>query len=482
MAEANTPHIAIIPSPGVGHIIPLGEFAKRLVDHHSFTVTFIIADESSPSTAQRSVLNSLPSSISYVFLPPVDLSDLPSTVGIETRISLTVTRSVPPLRELFRSLSTEKRLPAVLLVDLFGTDAFDVAVEFHVSPYVYYTSNANVLSLLLHLPELDETVSCEYRDLTESVKLPGCVPITGKDFADPFQDRNDDAYKWLLHHAKRFKEAKGILLNSFIDLEPNAIMALQEPALDKPPVYPIGPLVNTGSSHANQTDESECLNWLDRQPHGSVLYVSFGSGGTLTCEQFNELASGLAESGKRFIWVIRSPSGVPNSSYFNPHSPTDPLTFLPPGFLDRTKEKGLVVPSWAPQAQILAHPSTGGFLTHCGWNSTLESIVNGVPLIAWPLYAEQKMNALLLVEGVRAAIRAQTDEEGIVRKEEVVRVVKGLMEGEEGKAIRNKMKELKEAVVRVLGVDGFSTKSLTQVSLKWKAHQREIQQDTTHYQ
>ena len=478
MADANIPHIAIIPSPGLGHLIPLLEFAKRLVDHHRFTVTFIFPGESSPSSAQISILNSLPSSIASVFLPPIDLSDLPSTAGIETRISLTVTRSNPALRELFGSLSAEKRLPAVLVVDLFGTDAFDVAAEFHVSPYIFNPTNANVLSFLLHLPKLDETLSCDFKDLTEPIEIPGCVPVTGKDLSDPCQDQSDDAYKWLLHNAKRFKEAEGILLNSFVDLEPNAIKALQEPGPDKPPVYPIGPLVNTGSSCAK--DEYECLNWLDDQPLGSVLYVSFGSGGTLTCEQLNELAFGLAESGKRFIWVIRSPSGIANSSFFNSHSQTDPLTFLPPGFLDRTKGKGLVVPSWAPQVQILAHPSTGGFLTHCGWNSTLESIVNGVPLIAWPLYAEQKMNALLLVEDVRVALRARNSDNMIVRKQEVVRVVNRLMEGEEGKAIRNKMKELKEGAVRVLREDGLSTKALNEVSLKWKFHQPEVEQDTTH--
>lgn len=207
--------------------------------------------------------------------------------------------------------------------------------------------------------------------------------------------------------------------------------------------------------------------------------MSFGSGGTLTCEQFNELAFGLAESGKRFIWVIRSPSGIANSSFFNSHSQTDPLAFLPPGFVDQTKGKGLVVPSWAPQIQILAHPSTGGFLTHCGWNSTLESIVNGVPLIAWPLYAEQKTNALLLVEDVRVALRARNSEDMIVGKEEVVRVVNRLMEGEEGKAIRNQMKEMKEGAVRVLREDGLSVKALSEVSLKWKSHQPEVEQATT---
>ncbi|AEE81977.1 putative flavonol glucosyltransferase [Arabidopsis thaliana] len=480
MEESKTPHVAIIPSPGMGHLIPLVEFAKRLVHLHGLTVTFVIAGEGPPSKAQRTVLDSLPSSISSVFLPPVDLTDLSSSTRIESRISLTVTRSNPELRKVFDSFVEGGRLPTALVVDLFGTDAFDVAVEFHVPPYIFYPTTANVLSFFLHLPKLDETVSCEFRELTEPLMLPGCVPVAGKDFLDPAQDRKDDAYKWLLHNTKRYKEAEGILVNTFFELEPNAIKALQEPGLDKPPVYPVGPLVNIGKQEAKQTEESECLKWLDNQPLGSVLYVSFGSGGTLTCEQLNELALGLADSEQRFLWVIRSPSGIANSSYFDSHSQTDPLTFLPPGFLERTKKRGFVIPFWAPQAQVLAHPSTGGFLTHCGWNSTLESVVSGIPLIAWPLYAEQKMNAVLLSEDIRAALRPRAGDDGLVRREEVARVVKGLMEGEEGKGVRNKMKELKEAACRVLKDDGTSTKALSLVALKWKAHKKELEQNGNH--
>ncbi|AEE81978.1 UDP-Glycosyltransferase superfamily protein [Arabidopsis thaliana] len=346
MEESKTPHVAIIPSPGMGHLIPLVEFAKRLVHLHGLTVTFVIAGEGPPSKAQRTVLDSLPSSISSVFLPPVDLTDLSSSTRIESRISLTVTRSNPELRKVFDSFVEGGRLPTALVVDLFGTDAFDVAVEFHVPPYIFYPTTANVLSFFLHLPKLDETVSCEFRELTEPLMLPGCVPVAGKDFLDPAQDRKDDAYKWLLHNTKRYKEAEGILVNTFFELEPNAIKALQEPGLDKPPVYPVGPLVNIGKQEAKQTEESECLKWLDNQPLGSVLYVSFGSGGTLTCEQLNELALGLADSEQRFLWVIRSPSGIANSSYFDSHSQTDPLTFLPPGFLERTKKR--VRAKWQP--------------------------------------------------------------------------------------------------------------------------------------
>ncbi|EOA23114.1 hypothetical protein CARUB_v10003907mg [Capsella rubella] len=480
MEEAKAPHVAIIPSPGMGHLIPLVEFAKRLVHRHGFTVTFFIGGEGPPSKAQRTVLASLPSSISSVFLPPVDLTDIPASDGIETRITLTVTRSNPELRKHFNSFKAEGRLPKALVVDLFGTDAFDVAEEFHVSPYIFYPSTANVLSFFLHLPKLDETVSSEFRELTEPVEFPGCVPLTGKDFLDPAQDRKNEAYKWLLHNTKRYKEAEGILVNSFFELEPNALKALQEPGLDKPPVYPVGPLVSIGQQESKQTEESKCLKWLDNQPLGSVLYVSFGSGGTLTFEQLNELALGLADSEQRFLWVIRTPSGTANSSYFDSHSRNDPLSFLPPGFLERTKDRGFVLPSWAPQAQVLAHPSTGGFLTHCGWNSSLEGIVSGVPLIAWPLFAEQKMNAVLLTEDIRAALRARAGEDGIVRREEVARVVKGLMEGEEGKGVRNKMKELKEGASRVLKDDGSSTKALSLVALKWKSHKTELVQNGKH--
>ena len=120
----------------------------------------------------------------------------------------------------------------------------------------------------------------------------------------------------------------------------------------------------------------------------------------------------------------------------------------------------LVVSTWAPQIQVLGHGSTGGFLSHCGWNSTLESVVHGIPLIAWPLHAEQKMNALMLVEDLRVAMRPKANEHGIVERDEVASVIKGLMEGEEGEKLRSNMKHLKDAAGKVLRKDGSSTRTL----------------------
>nr|AGU14071.1 UDP-glycosyltransferase [Cicer arietinum] len=459
------PMVAMLPSPGMGHLIPMIEFAKRIILHHNIHVTFIIPTEASPSKAQISVLQSLPKSISHIFLPPVSFADLPSNTKIETLISLTVLRSLPSLRQTFRSLSDSYTLTAVI-VDLFGTEAFDVAVEFNLPRYVFYPSTAMALSFFLYLSRLDQEVHCEYNELTEPVHIPGCIPIHGKDLLDPVQDRKNDAYKWVLRNAERYREADGIIENSFVELEPGPIKELQKEEPGKPPVYPVGPLVN--KDVAQTGSNSECLKWLDGQPHGSVLFVSFGSGGTLTSNQIIELALGLEMSEQRFLWVVRSPNDkVANASYFSADTQADPFDFLPKGFLERTNKRGLVVSSWAPQPQVLAHGSTGGFLTHCGWNSILESVVNAVPLVVWPLYAEQKMNAVILTEDVKVALRPNVGENGLVERQEIASVVKCLMEGEEGKKLRYQMKDLKDAAVKTLGENGTSTNYISKLALKW---------------
>jgi hydroquinone glucosyltransferase len=185
---------------------------------------------------------------------------------------------------------------------------------------------------------------------------------------------------------------------------------------------------------------------LDKQKPNSVLFVCFGSGGTISQEQLNELSLGLEFSSVKFLWVLREPS---ISSYVGPYSVESDddgaiLKFLPHGFLERTKEQGLVVPFWAPQTQILSHASTGGFLTHCGWNSTLESIVFGVPMITWPLFGEQRMNSNLLTEGLKVGLKVKFDDNGIADRNEIAKVIRALMLSEERIEIQQKIEELKD--------------------------------------
>nr|POF23408.1 hydroquinone glucosyltransferase [Quercus suber] len=413
------PHIALLPSPGMGHLIPLVEFAKLLLHHHDFHITCIIPTTGSPSKAMKEVLQALPTSIDHVFLPLVNLEDLKGAKpGLQ--IALTMTRSLPSLH------------------------ALDVAKELNVSPYIFYSTNAMVFSLVLHLPKLDETVSCEYRDLPEPVKLPGCIPIHSRDLIDPMQDRTSEWYKMFLLRAKQMRLAEGIFINTFMELDGNAITALEEETKNLS-LYTIGPIIQSGSSNPVE------------------------GGATLSYDQMNELALGLELSKQKFLWVVRSPNNeLANAAYLADQTlDNNPLSFLPKGFIERTKEQGLVVPSWAPQAQVLSHNSTGGFLSHCGWNSTLESIMQGIPIIAWPLFAEQRMNAILLTEVLKVALRSKANEKGLVDQEEIAKVIKGLMVGEEGKKVHNHMKNLKIAAEKALSPNGSSTKALADLASQW---------------
>nr|QHW04706.1 UDP-glycosyltransferase [Glycyrrhiza glabra] len=464
-----TIHFAVVPGIGYSHLIPILQFSKRLVElHKEFHVTCLIPSLGSPPSASKTFLETLPSSINCTFLPPVETKDLPQGITTEIQMQLTVTLSLPSLHQALKSLSLRTPLVA-LVVDSQAAEALKFAQEFNMLSYIFFPSAATTLSLHLYLPKLDKETSCEYRELPEPIKVPGCVPLHGRDLYTPAQDRSSQTYKLLLQRVKRFGCADGVLINSFLELETGPIRALTEEGSGNPPVYPVGPIIQTGTRSCDDAKGLDCLAWLDKQQPCSVLYVSFGSGGTLSQEQIVELALGLELSNHKFLWVVRAPSTSASAAYLSAQNNVDPSQFLPHGFLERiTKEQGMVIPSWAPQIQILSHSSVGGFLSHCGWNSTLESVVKGMPLITWPLFAEQRMNAVLLSEGLKVGLRPRVNENGLVERVEVAEVIKCLMEGEEGGRLRKRMKELKEAATNALKENGSSIKTLSQLTLKWR--------------
>jgi len=464
-----TVHIAVVPGVGYTHLVPILQFSKRLVQlHPNFHVTCFIPTLGSPSSATKSILQTLPSNINHTFLPPVNPNDLPQETTLESQILLTLTNSLPYLHQALKSLAKEIPLVA-LVVDSFSVEVLNIGKDLNMLSYIYFPTAATTLAWSFYLPKLDEETSCEYRDIPEPIKIPGCVPIHGRDLLTIAQDRSSQAYKHFLPFVKLFSFADGVFVNSCLEMEMGPISAMNEEGSDNPPVYPVGPIIQTETSSGDDANGLECLTWLDKQQPCSVLYASFGSGGTLSQEQIVELALGLELSNQKFLWVLRAPSSSSSSAaYLSAQNEVDPLQFLPSGFLERTKEKGFVITSWAPQIQILSHNSIGGFLTHCGWNSTLESVVHGVSLITWPLFAEQNMNAVLLSEGLKVGVRPRVNENGIVEREEVAKVIKCLMEGEEGEKLRNNMKELKEAASNAVKEDGSSTNTISQLALKWR--------------
>ncbi|KAK7247193.1 hypothetical protein RIF29_42070 [Crotalaria pallida] len=463
--EKNT-CIVMVPCPGLSHLIPLVEFAKRLVqhDHHKLHVTFLIPSLGPPSSSMMAILNDLPPDIDFTILNQINIEDLPQNIHPAPKMRLTVKLSIPFLHEAVSSLSSRTHLVA-LVFDMFSVDAIDVAKQFNLLSYVFFASGATTLSFCLSLPKLHESVS--FTEVTKTVNVPGCVvPFQVKDLPDPLpcESTSENLISYV-DICRILSLVDGLIVNSFLDLESGAIRALQVNE-NSPRVYPVGPIIQIKS--ASNENQWECIEWLNKHPPKSVLYVSFGSGGTLSQDQLNELAFGLELSGHKFLWVVRAPNNSPSSAYLIGQK-EDQLNYLPSGFLDRTKGRGLVVSSWAPQIEVLGHGSTGAFLSHCGWNSILESVVCGMPMIVWPLFAEQRMNAVTVTEVLKVAVKPKVDDEsGIIKREEIVKVIKRIMEGDQGFEIRKRIKDLSDAAGAALREHGSSRRALSSLVLKWQ--------------
>ncbi|XP_057806016.1 UDP-glucosyltransferase 29-like [Salvia miltiorrhiza] len=190
-----------------------------------------------------------------------------------------------------------------------------------------------------------------------------------------------------------------------------------------------GPLITFADNQ--ETGGSEIMEWLSEREESSTLYISFGSENYLTKEQMREIAKGLELSGVNFIWVAREPAG----------SEVSLEDAVPEGFLERAEPRGLVVRGWAPQAAILAHPSVGGFMSHCGWSSITESLYFGVPVVALPLKLDQPMNARLVVEA-GVGVDVARDEEGELDGGRVAEAVKEVLMGESGERLRSRAREM----------------------------------------
>ncbi|XP_059072300.1 UDP-glycosyltransferase 72B1-like [Cryptomeria japonica] len=450
------PHVVIFPlSMGIGHFLPAAELAKRLCHFHGFSITLIISKWMWTSQ-QHAVLERLASSaldIRFAEIPHITVDEDEQNMKIDTRISKFVQKAKPHIEDVLQSLRSSSLISA-FITDICCTELLDVTAKLKMPAYLFVTSSAAFVCFLLHLPKLVSEIKLSFKDADYEVEISGLPSIPTRDLPSPVQDMSDSSFKWVIYHASRLKEVSGVLINTFAELEEEAIMALT--TLATPSIYPIGPLICKGS---DTPDESRCLKWLDEQPPSSVLFVSFGSAGVLSREQITDLAIGLEASGHRFLWVLRGYKSE-DFSFLE----TDISQLLPEGFESRTWDRGLVLPNWAPQVRILSHPSTGGFLSHCGWNSTLESVCHGVPMIAWPLFAEQRMNKVILVKQIKVAIDLKMDNNGFVKREEVERAVRELMEGEEGRKAREKMKELKGKAKMAVMEGGSTIKATARVA------------------
>lgn len=228
------------------------------------------------------------------------------------------------------------------------------------------------------------------------------------------------------------RETDALLVNTVQELEPSGLDMLRRSFGAQP--WPVGPVL-AAPTPSGSRDDASIVQWLDAHPPRSVLYISFGSQNSISAAQMTELALGLEASGRPFVWVLRPPLGFDGKDAFRPE-------WLPAGFEDRTARAstGLLVRGWAPQVRILSHPSAGAFLSHCGWNSVVESLSRGVPLIGWALGAEQFFNAKLVVDwGVCVEVARGNLETSAVEREKVAEAVRTVMgETSKGDEMRRK--------------------------------------------
>ncbi|TVU39005.1 hypothetical protein EJB05_12406, partial [Eragrostis curvula] len=459
-----SPIVVLIPLWLPGHLTSMLEAGERLLrcSGGAFSLTMLIVpppmdSDAADVTSQIDHAMASGGSISFHRLPAVDHSS--GLVHPSEYMQL----YVPHVKDAIAGLAAPV---AAVVIDWFATMLLDVARDLAVPAYVYFTSTAALLSLFLRLPEVLDEVADTLRDRDTTtgggtVDVPGMPPVPAASMPCPVE--ND--YGWFAYAGRRFMEARGIILNTAAELEPDVLAAIADgrcaPAGHHrvPSVYPIGPVLSLKPpADHQQSQPHECVRWLDAQPPASVVFLCFGSRGWMNTEQAREVADGLERSGHRFLWVLRGPPPDDSSRY-----PTDADldALLPEGFLSRTEGKGLVWPKWAPQQEILAHAAVAGFVTHCGWNSTLESLWFGVPMAPWPLYAEQHLNAFEVVAcmgvAVELRIRAERRQDNFVETAELERAVRSLMgETEEGRKARVKAAEMKAACRKAVEKGGSS--------------------------
>ncbi|KAL5564206.1 hypothetical protein UlMin_027370 [Ulmus minor] len=459
--------LVFVPTPVPGHLVSTIQFAKQLLrcDNQLSVMILIIKLPKSPTLVGVSS-NSLETSASH---PNIRFIDVPIPQNLSPRelfqkstdnfLDLYVESHKPNVKDVIASHVLTKPVSfGGLVVDLFCTAMVDVAKELGAPSYVFFTCGVASLGFIFYMEEKHNlSGAIEYKESDPESHVPSYVnPIPTK--ALPSFVFKTDGYMAFVSRARRIKKTDGIIVNSVLDLESHAMTSFS--GGKTPPVYTVGPLIDhQGSKVHQQIDQNErekIMTWIDDQPSKLVVFMCFGSYGTFSAPELREIAIALERTGHRFLWSVRLAQ-----------QETKLEECLPEGFLERTKDTGMIC-GWAPQEEVLAHKATGGFVSHCGWNSILESLWFGVPLVTWPLYAEQQLNAFQMAKDLGLAVELRLDsrrERGpggdVVMADEIEKAVRCVMDGDCD--VRKRVEEMSEKCRMAVADGGSSFQSLGQL-------------------
>ncbi|XP_023745978.1 UDP-glycosyltransferase 73E1 [Lactuca sativa] len=462
-------HVVMFPLMAQGHMVPMVDIARILALRGAMVTIFttpVIANRfrsvivRATEANLKIKLHELQLRLAEVGLPEGcesfdTLPSLESFVKLFAAISLLE----EPAEILLRGLYPP---PSCIFSDFLFPWTGDIAQRFNIPRLVFHGPGCFYL-LSMHVAFASNMIDTIESNTERFVLsgLPDRVEFTKPQITGSFKARTAVQKEFFDRALASEKAAYGIVVHTFEELEPEYVKALKK-AKDTN-IWCIGPvslcnkddidIAERGNKAA--INENECLKWLDEREPGSVVYVCLGSLTRASTQQSIELGLGLESTNQPFIWCVRKK--------------TEELEkwFSEEGFEERVSDRGLIVHGWAPQVLILSHRAVGGFLTHCGWNSTVEAVCAGMPTVTWPHFADQFLNEAFMVEilkiGVRIGVEVplpfgeEDKTEALVKKEDVKRAVECLMDAsEEGKERRKRVSELAEMAKRAMEEGGSS--------------------------
>ncbi|KAL5705636.1 hypothetical protein ACHQM5_023915 [Ranunculus cassubicifolius] len=472
-------HIFFFPLMAYGHAIPMIDIARLFAARG--TKSTIITTHANflqfSAAIDRDRNAGLDIGVEIIRFPSVE-AGLPE--GVENINSLTkpemiknFLEGVDMLQEPFEKLLQEHS-PDCVVADMFLTWTTEIAKKYQIPRLVFHGMNyfspcvdGNLMRFGTHLKVKSDSEVFVVPDLPDKIEL----TIT------QMPDTRTLVPAILAKVQETEVESFGVLVNSFYEMEP-AYAEYYKKELGRR-AWGIGPVSLFNRNFIDKTqrgkkatiDENYCVKWLDTKKKGSVLYLSFGTISRFGKLQLLEFAKGLEAANVSFIWVIRLLVNDEDSQ------------FLPEGFEERMEGKGLIIREWAPQMVILDHPAVGGFMTHCGWNSAVEAICAGLPMITLAFSSEQFNNQNFVTEVLKIGIKAGNKvwkiwvepEDVLVKSDRIVEVVKELMgDGEEAQERRRRAKKLAEMAKKAVEEGGSSYNNITSLIEELKAHSKKF--------
>ncbi|KAM7496296.1 hypothetical protein LguiA_020710 [Lonicera macranthoides] len=444
--KAYKAHCLVVPFPCQGHINPMLQFSRRL-EHKGLRVTIAVTQHLYKTTQRVSSSGSGTGSISVETIS--DGKEYGELHNIRAYLERFQEVGSQTLTQLVKKLSDSGCPVDCIVYDAFMPWALDIVKRFGLVGAAFFTQSCAVNNIYYHV----------YKGLIElplredKILVPGLPELQRLDMPSFMSDFGSypAIFEMLGYQFSNFDKADWLLVNSFYELEEEVVDWMAKLGRLKT----IGPTIPSNYLDKRLKDDNDyglnmfnpktdtCMTWLSERLNGSVAYVAFGSLAELGIEQMEELSQGLKKSGKYFLWVVRA-------------SEEDKL---PKNFVEETCEKGLVV-SWCPQLEVLAHKAIGCFVTHCGWNSTLEALSLGVPVMAMPQWTDQLTNAKYALDVWRNGVRPQINEKGIVTSEVIKNCLIEIIEGVRGKEIQRNSIKWEELAKKSVNEGGSSDKNI----------------------